>query len=150
MPCMAVVYMFKTQIFSFLIAFLWKEYSDITETGATTILMLLVVFGIYSYVIPEEQLLDHDTIAMRNLLLCSITLQFFAMLHPLAMRFNYYILLFVPILIPRIANRSKERYRQIAKLSEVVMVAYFIYYFIMNGIHDNDTLMVFPYIPFWK
>lgn len=149
-PCMAAVYVFKTELFRFLMAFLWKDYSDITETGATTVLMLLIIFGVYCYVIPEEKDLDQDTVAMRNILLCSITLQFFAMLHPLAMRINYYLLLFVPILIPRIANRSKEKYAQIAKLSEVVMTVYFFYYFLSNGIRDNDKFMIFPYIPFWE
>lgn len=149
-PCMAAVFVFKTQILSFLIAFLWKEYSEITETGATTVLLLLMIFGIYCYVIPEEKSLDQDTVAMRNILLCSITVQFFAMLHPLSMRFNYYLLLFVPALIPRIAKQSKEKYRQIAKLSEVVMTVYFFYYFLINGIRDNDKFWIFPYVPFWE
>ena len=149
-PCMIVVYVFKVQIFSFLMAFLWKEYSDITETGATTVLLLLILFGIYSYVIPEEKRLDDDTIALRNILMASVVIQFFAMLHPLAMRFNFYFLLYIPVLIPRIADRSKKRCKQIADLSLAIMTAFFLCYFIVNGIRDKDSLNIFPYIPFWK
>lgn len=149
-PCMALVYVFKTQIFSFLIIFLWKEYTAITETGAITVLLLLMLFGIYCYIIPDEKSMDKDTNAMRNILLASITLQFFAMLHPLSMRMNYYFLLYLPVLIPRIANRSKVQYRQIAKLSVVIMTVFFLYYFVNNGIRGSDDLNIFPYIPFWQ
>lgn len=150
MPCMLLVYVFKTQIFNFLLVFMWKEYSAITETGATTVLMLLVVFGIYSYIIPDEKIMDKDTIAMRNILLCTITIQFFAMLHPLAMRMNYYFLIYIPALIPRIAGSSKTKYKQIAKLSVVVMTTFFLFYFINNGIRGSDDLNIFPYVPFWN
>lgn len=148
-PCMVLVYVFKTQIFEFLIVFLWKEYSAGEETGATTVLILLIMFGIYSYIIPDEKKMDKDTVALRNILLCSIVFQFFAMLHPLSMRFNYYLLIFVPILIPKIANRS-QKYRQVADLSVMIMTAFFLYYFISNGLKDNDDLNIFPYIPFWQ
>lgn len=149
-PCMVVVFVFRTVIFSFLITFLWKEYSEATATGATTILILLIMFGLYSYVLPEDKDLDGDTIALRNILLLSIVLQIFAMLHPLSMRMNYYFLIFVPILIPKIANRSKKQFTQIARLSVIVMTVYFMYYFISSVITDKDSLNIFPYIPFWK
>ena len=149
-PCMVLVYVFKTQIFSFLIIFLWDEYTGITETNATTVLMLLILFGIYCYVIPDEKQMDKDTIAMRNMLLFSITLQFFAMIHPLAMRMNYYFLIYIPVLIPKIAGRCKQQYQQIARLSVVIMTTYFLYYFITGGINGSDDLHVFPYVPFWQ
>lgn len=149
-PGIIAVFVFRTAIFQFLFTLLWEEYSITSATGATTVLMLLVIFGVYCYVIPDSRKLDKDTLALRNILIFSIVIQVFAMLHPLSMRMNYYFLIFIPVLIPRIANRSKEKYKQIAKLSEVVMTVYFIYYFLMNGIRDNDGLNIFPYIPFWK
>ena len=149
-PCMLAVYIFRSTIFNYLITLLWKEYETTPATGATTILFLLILFSIYSYVIPNESGLDQDTIAMRNILLLSVVLQIFAMLHPLSMRMNYYFLLFIPVLIPKIAKRSRSEFSQIARLSVVVMTAYFMYYFLINAIHDNDALNVFPYIPFWE
>ena len=149
-PCMVTVFIFREEIFTFLFVLLWKEYTGAQETGATTILILLILFGIYSYILPEEKNLDKDTIAMRNMLLLSIVIQFFAMLHPLSMRMNYYFLIFVPILIPRIASRSKKQFVQIARLSVVVMTVFFLSYFLNSAITDYDALNIFPYIPFWK
>lgn len=149
-PCMVLVYIFKTQLFTFLIAIFWSEGASIQRTGATTVLMLLILFGIYSYIIPDEKSMDKDTIALRNMLLCSITFQFFAMLHPWAMRFNYYLLIFIPILIPKIVSQSKKTYKQIADISVVIMTVYFLYNFAMIEFAGNDDLNVFPYIPFWK
>lgn len=149
-PCMIAVYAFREQIFTFMYVFLWKEYGGITETGAVNVLILLIMFAIYSYMIPDERYLEDDVIAMRNILLLSVMLQFFAMLHPLSMRMNYYFLLFIPVLIPKIANRTSAKYSEVAKLSTVVLTVYFLYYFLSNVVRDNDDLNVFPYIPFWK
>lgn len=149
-PCMVAVYVFRTVVFTVLSRLFWNEYSTIQETGATTILMLLVLFGLYSYIIADEENMDKDTIAMRNILLLSIVLQIFAMLHPVAMRMNYYFLIFIPILIPKIASCSKKQYAQIARWSVVIMTTYFMCYFLKKVITDGDSLNIFPYIPFWR
>lgn len=149
-PAIVLVFIFRTTIFSFMLNFLWKEYEVTKATGAKNILILLVLFGLYSYIIPDEDKMDEDTAALRNILLLSIVLQIFAMLHPLSMRMNYYFLIFVPILIPKIASRSKKQFAQISKLSIVVMTAYFMCYFVSRVITDDDALNIFPYIPFWR
>ena len=149
-PCMVAVFIFKNAIFSFLINLLWKEYKLGEETGAVTILILLILFAVYSYVMVEDELLDHDTIAMRNILLLSVVIQMFAMLHPLSMRMNYYFLIFVPILIPKIAKRCKNQYEMVGKLSIVVMTVFFMFYFVYMLLTDQDDLNIFPYIPFWR
>ena len=146
-PCVLVIYVFRSAIFSFALTFLWEEYNTTPETGATTVLALLILFGLYSYFIVDEQKMDKDTIGLRNLLLLSIVLQIFALLHPLSMRMNYYYLLFVPVLIPKIAARA--RFAKIAKLSTSIMTVYFLYYFINKVVNDIDSLNIFPYIPFW-
>ena len=149
-PCMVAVYVFRSEIFAFLFTLLWYEYDMTAATDATTILLLLILFGVYSYIIPDDNKMDDDAIALRNILLLAIVLQIFAMLHPLSMRMNYYFLLFVPILIPKIASRSKKQFLQISKLSIVVMTVYFMCYFIKKVITDSDSLGIFPYIPFWR
>lgn len=149
-PCMIAIYVFRVPIFNFLVKFLWQEYNMTPETGATMVLVLLVIFGIYSYIIPDEELMDNDTLAMRNILLLSIVLQCFAPVHTLAMRMNYYFLIFIPVLIPKIAMRSKNGFRGLSKLSIGIMTLYFLYYFLNTVITDNDPLNVFPYIPFWR
>ena len=149
-PAMAAVFVFRASIFGVLINLLWKDYEITKATGAKNILILLVLFGVYAYVIPDEKKVDQDTAAMRNILLLSVVIQIFALLHPLSMRMNYYFLIFVPILIPKIANRSKDGYAQVAKVSAIVMTVYFVYYFVNGMITDDDPLNIFPYIPFWR
>ena len=150
LPTMAMVYVFRDEIFNFAFKFLWKDYEGATETGAFMILLLLVIFAIYSYIMVEDKTLDQDTVAMRNILLLSVVLQMFAMLHPLSMRMNYYFLIFVPILIPKIAKRCKKQFVNLSAISVVTMTLYFFYYFINTMISDVDVLNIFPYIPFWK
>lgn len=145
-PAIALIYIFNKPIFNFLAGFLWKDYSGIESTGAFTVLMLLILFAVYSYVVPQAALLDGDTIALRNLLLFSIALQCFAPIHPLAMRLNYYYLLFIPILIPKIAVRSKPGLRKLVTVSVLVMMVGFAAYFIYNGYNGKDVLRIFPYI----
>lgn len=149
-PCMIAVFIFRTPIFNFLLTFMHEEFGGAKATGATSILLLLVMFSLYSYLLPEENSLDTDVIAMRNMLLLSVVIQIFAMMHPLSMRMNYYFLIFVPVLIPKISNRSKKQFARIARISVIVMTVYFMYYFLSNVINDNDTLNIFPYIPFWE
>ena len=149
-PIIITVYFFREPIFSFLLTFLWKDYNITEATGAFMILLLLILFAVYSYVMVDDKDLDQDTIALRNILLLSVTIQIFATLHPLSMRMNYYFLIYVPILIPKIANRCKEKFRDIGKLSVVIMTVFFICYFFKDMIVDNDPLNVFPYVPFWN
>lgn len=149
-PFMIFVYVFKVPIFNFLLQFLWEEYETTPETGATTTLVLLIIFAVYSYVIPDDAMLDRDLIGLRNILLLSVVIQFFVLLHPLAMRMNYYFLLFVPVLIPKIAARSKKGFEQVTKLSVNIMIVYFLYFFVNKMVKDIDSLNIFPYIPFWQ
>ena len=149
-PCMILIYFSRNLIFNFLFDFLWKEYEKTAETGAVNVLILLIMFAVYSYIMVDEGSLDQDTIALRNLLLLSVVIQIFAMLHPLSMRMNYYFLLFVPIMIPKIATKCKKEFAIIGKISIVVMIVYFLYYFVVTVVTDNDPLNTYPYIPFWK
>ena len=149
-PGILGVFIYRVPIFMFLLRFLWEDYEATPETGATTILLLLILFAIYAYVIPDDKLLDDDTMALRNILLLSVVIQIFAMLHPLSMRMNYYFLIFVPVLIPKIASRAKKGFAKVTQLSTIIMTAYFMYYFVNKVIKDIDPLHIFPYIPFWK
>lgn len=147
-PCMMAVFIFRDTVFNFLFSLLWQEYHKTEATGATNVLILLVLFSVYCYIIPDEDSVDSDTAAMRNILLLSSVLQIFAMLHPIAMRMNYYFLIFIPILIPKIIKRSKEGLIEITRVSVVVLTVYFYYYFIKTVITDDDPLNIFPYVSF--
>lgn len=161
-PLMVVAYLFNDVIFNFLITFLWDDYGVAEDTGATTVLLLLILFAIYAYLLPDEKDLEPDVIGLRNILLLSILLQCFAPVHILAMRMNYYFLQFVPILIPKIANRSRPQYRKVANISVIVMTLFFVGYYFLKAhtgsdilqiypyVLETDILQIYPYIPFWQ
>ena len=153
-PLLVGVVIFNEQIFEFLLGFLSEsyieKYSEYESTGAYTILIVLAVFALYSFFMPREIKLEDDVIGLRNILLLSVLIQCFAPVHFLAMRFNYYFLVFVPILIPKIANRSSLKNKPIARLSVVAMCCFFTIYFFYYAYTSEDILNIYPYVPFWE
>ena len=97
-PALLVIFVFNKQIFSFL-ATLLRRFTrfdaEVTSTGAFTILLLFAMFAVFAFLTPNESRLDEDTIGLRNFLLFSIVIQMFAPLHMLAMRMNYYYIIFI-------------------------------------------------------
>lgn len=149
-PAIILVYIFNKPIFSFLVTFLWKEYGQNVETGGYTVLLLLIAFAVYAYIMPDSKLMDEETIALRNILLLSIAMQCFAPIHPLAMRMNYYFLLFVPVLITKIAVRAKYQYKKFAEVSVLVMLVGFTAYYYYHAYTGTDILKMYPYIGVWQ
>lgn len=148
-PVMLAVYLYNDVIFDFFAQWLWEDYTGTDSTGATTVLLLLIIFMVYAFVIPDEQSMDADLMAMRNMLVLSVVLQCFAPVHALAMRLNYYYLPFIPILIPKIANRCKPCFRSASHISMVVMYVFFLLYFFVRA-GGADPLGIYPYVPFWE
>lgn len=151
-PSLAVVYVFNVQIFSFLSLFIerYTEYNTkITETGAYTMIILFAAFTVFSFLVPDEASLDSETIGLRNFLLFALVLQMFAPLHSLAMRMNYYYIIFIPLLLPKIIEHRSERWKQVAKVGRNVMVVFFLVYFFVNA-YGGAGLKVFPYHFFWE
>lgn len=151
-PLLICVFVFNKQIFGFLGAILMQftEYNaEISLTGAITMLILFSLFAVFSYVIPDENKLDDDTLAMRNYLLFAVALQMFAPLHTLAMRMNYYFIIFIPILLPRIIQARSRRWNQVAILARNIMIVFFVIYFLITAPADN-VLDTFPYRFLWE
>lgn len=151
-PVLVVVYIFNRQIFSVLTAIMaryTKYEGGISFTGAYTMLMLFGVFTVFSFLIPNESRLDEETIGLRNFLLLSLIIQMFAPLHTLAMRMNYYYIIFIPLLLPKIIQYRSRRWNQVATLGRHVMVVVFLFYFFFSTGRGNN-LHVFPYHFFWE
>lgn len=152
-PVMTLIFIFNEQIFLFLSIFI-KEYTkydvSITYTGAYAMLILFALFTLFSFWIPDETQLDQETIGLRNFLLFSLALQMFAPLHSLAMRMNYYYIIFVPLLLPKIIHHSSARFNQVAVVARHIMVIFFLFYFIYTIATSESTLNVFPYHFFWE
>ena len=151
-PVMAVVFVFNQQIFSVLSIIIerYTEYETSTaQTGAYTMILLFVILAVFSFVIPDEQQLDEETIGLRNFLLFALILQMFAPLHSLAMRMNYYYIIFIPLLLPKIIDCKSEEWKKVAVVGRHVMVIFFFAYFFINA-SDGGVLSVFPYHFFWE
>lgn len=145
-PAFLLVLMFNKPIFRFLMLLVGEEEYPMSDTGAYAVLILLVLLSVYSFVIPDEDQMDADTRALRNILVLAAFLQCFAPVHTLAMRVNYYFLLFIPILIPKIARRAKPVWRFTAQVSMMVMVGFFTLLFFLQGHLGDDDLHIFPYV----
>lgn len=158
-PIIALVYVFNEVIFEtateFLFLFFGEDYSaEITDTGAYTMLILFILFAILSYVLPDEEQMDKEMIGLRNILLAAVVLQCFVPLNQLAMRLNYYFVLFIPIFIPKLIKSCKSSFKQIGYISNWVFSIYFLIYYLdklytgcTTGISSLNT---YPYVFFWQ
>lgn len=158
-PIIVAVFAFNKQIFSFLTnilsSFLGEKYDmPIESTGAITMLILFILLAVLSYILPDEKRLDRETIGLRNYLLMVVLLQCFAPIHSLAMRMNYYFILFVPILIPKILKNTKYHFGDVAWLAKVVMNWFFLLYYLYTTYVSCQTgisaLRTYPYRFFWE
>lgn len=151
-PSYLIVLIFNKPIFSVL-SFLLEQYTEydttIKFTGAYTMLILFVLFAIFTFLIPDERKMDTEIIGIRNLFLFAVIIQMFAPLHTLAMRMNYYFIIFVPLLVPKIIEYRSEKMKQIAIVGRHVMVLFFLVYFFIS-IGGADNLNVFPYHFYWE
>lgn len=157
-PLIACVYIFNRPIFTGLLKIMtffntrFSDYASLDNTGAVTMIICFAAFTLFAYIIPDEKKVDAEFIGMRNYLLLATLLQCFAPLHNLAMRMNYYYILFVPVIIPMTLNYAEHKWKKVAKFAEIVMCIFFTLYFMTSIIGSMETggaLNTVPYIPFW-
>lgn len=151
-PILAMVFALNEPIFSVL-GLILERYtrfeSEINNTGAYTMLLLFAAFAVMSFLFPNEEKLSDEVIGLRNFLLLSVLIQMFAPLHTLAMRMNYYYIVFIPLLLPKIIEARSERWSQVAMTARHTMVVVFLLYFFWNASGEGN-LNVFPYHFFWE
>ena len=76
-PIMTIIFVFNREIFT---AVVWvlSQYSrfdgTISSTGAYTMIILFVILSAFSYVVPDENKMDEETIGLRNMLLLATVL----------------------------------------------------------------------------
>ena len=99
---------------------------------------------------PRDEELTDEERGLRNIMYIVLVIQMFAPLNSVIMRINYYFLLLVPIIVTKIANKSRSRWGDVARTVNMVMCAFFIVYFFFNAYTDEDILRVFPYVAFWQ
>lgn len=157
-PLLTAVYVFNKPIFSGLLNILSMfgslyESSIYSSTGAFTTLILFVLFTLFTYIIPDEYDVSDELIGLRNFLLLATALQCFAPLHALAMRMNYYYILFVPLAVTSALDAASPRWAKVARAAETIMCIFFTAYFVITLISSLETggaLDTVPYIPYWE
>ncbi len=152
-PVLMAMFVFNRQIFSVLALFI-ERYTDynasITQTGAYTMLIMFAFFVAFSFLTVDEGLLDSETVGLRNFLLFAFAIQMFAPLHSLAMRMNYYYIIFIPLLLPSVIRCRSERWNQAVVVIRYVMIGFFMVYFFLIKANSGGNLNVFPYHFLWE
>jgi hypothetical protein len=147
-------FVFKTQIFNFLLGFMDEKYqetySELSNTGAYSMVILFVLFSVFSFVILDEEKANKDVVGLRNILLLATVIQFFALINTVAMRMNYYFVIFIPLFLPMLVKNTKVKYARIVEIAHIVMCIFFIGYYFVDAYTGYDMLQLYPYIPYWK
>lgn len=125
------------------------EFGGLSVTNTYMMLLLFSLFVIYAFFAPNEELIDEETSRLRNIMVIVTFIQIFASVNQIAMRINYYFLIFVPLLIPRITNRWVKVDSRLKLLVKTVIYGYFIYYY-FTGTVVTDSLQIYPYMFFWE
>ena len=154
-PAMALIFIFNRPIFSFLLGFLentkYESYGT-SETGAYGMLILyaLLAAAILFITSDNADALSEDDIGYRNLMLLTVCLQMFSPLSSIAMRMNYYYLIFLPIAVPRLFKRASPKYKQIVSIGCFLLTVFFVVWFFYKAYTGKNLLQIYPYTPFWE
>ena len=151
-PVLAALLFFRNETLGLLVRILPGRYQGVTfsSTGAYSTIILFGLFVIYSYLIPDKEKIDEKTRGLRNILCLAFVFQFFSLIHPLAMRMNYYFIIFIPLVIPEIIDKAKDSLKNIVFVSKAVMLLFFAFYFFYGAYGSSGGLNVFPYSFFWE
>ncbi len=152
-PAIGVLFAFNRYVFIFLATIFRDDTVEISSTGAIGSLALFIVFSVVSYILSDESKMDEESYALRNILLFAVCLQSFASLHALAMRMNYYFIIFIPLAMAKCFSDADNKYKNVAKIIEIVICVFFAvdycYGTINSYISGVSALDTIPYIPFW-
>ena len=157
-PLSGAIMLFNDRIFNTL-AILFSSFDDSYNavagaTGAGGSFLLFLVFTVFCYWIIDEDQMDDEMYSLRNIMVFTTVLQSFATLNSWAMRMNYYYILLFPIAVGRSFSCVKPKYKQVVKITQIVISGFFtilflyrIYSSYRTGTSALDTV---PYVPFWK
>ena len=154
-PVMLLIYIYRIPLLKLMISLSPERYeefySDIQETGAIGMMVLFLLFSVFSFAMLDENAMTKRDFCLRNILLISTILQFFVPIHELVQRISYYFLIFVPIAIVSVVQAPKKWLKDISDMAVVAMCLFFVAYFFYNGAFSEDNLLdVFPYKFYWS
>ena len=122
---------------------------------------------LYAYVVPDDGKVTRELSALRNFLLLALGVQLFAPVNTVALRFNYYYIIFIPLLLPKVMESARDsllvpvrlgkksfkigfsNMKLWVNISRIVIVVFFAAYFFFDAYTGDDILKIFPYEPCW-
>lgn len=153
-PIVALCYLYSDVLYFFFLTFAGdfyqERYASLSATGAYAMLFLFIALLVFSFLFRDENLVDEELVGMRNILILSVLLQCFTSVSQFAMRMNYYFLLFLPLLIPRVIWQTSGKNAYTCKIADYVFCIYFLYYFLSKSYAQESFFQIYPYLPFWK
>lgn len=152
MITVALFFLLKVPLFNYIVPFLSEKYSTgvVAETGAYSVWLLFLLLLLYSFLVLDDSKMNSESLGLRNILVLLTLVQGFAPINALAMRMNYYFILLLPIIIPKLMLYPKAGYEIIVQYSRWMMVVFFTFYFFYT-IHSGSVgLGAFPYVAFWE
>ena len=156
-PLLIVFFLIRRNLFilttDFLSEWTGKYESVMSGTGAFATFLMYVVFLVFSYIVPDEKKMTNDEIGLRNFLMLATALQSFASLNNLAMRMNYFYIVFIPCAMCKFIEIPKRKFARVAILSKCILCIFFTLYFIYTIMAANGTrnlLGIVPYESVWR
>lgn len=156
-PILLLVFIFNQPIFLWATSTLTSLFGDkydaeLQVSNSYTMIIFFVMLLLLAYILPDEKRMDKETLGLRNFLILVVILQFFAPVHTLAMRLNYYYIIFVPVLIPKVLKYARSV--DLAGMANAIMSLFFFCYYLISAYvacqGDGGALNTYPYVPFWK
>lgn len=145
----------NTQIFNGILPILGERYVDrygaVQQTNGYAMWLLFVAILAYSFVALDERKMNPEDLGLRNILFLMTLIQCFAPIHSLAMRMNYYFIMFFPIIFPKLLNRSKDEFNIFSQYLKCFMVIFLTLFFLFGVCNtDRDVLHLYPYAVYWE
>ena len=152
-PGFVLTALYNTRLYSFIVPLFGTDYaerySEITTTSSNTMIFLFIIFVAYAFWAPDENLMDKDMIGLRNIQVLVLFIQLFSPISPFTMRANYYYLLFVPLLIPKVSHRITRVDTRYVQLIRMGITAFFLIYYLLK-MHSTDSFQIYPYLTYWQ
>ncbi len=153
-----LIFLLSKYVFNVFLVFLNDKYVElygqVDNNGAYMMLALYLILLCYSFILADEKKMSKELIAMRNLAALVVFIQPIASVSHVAMRFNYYFLPFMPLLIAHVTKYPQPKYKIISFVARIAMTLFFLYYYfrtVYSGtVFDTDLLQIYPWIPYWS
>ncbi|WP_338655187.1 EpsG family protein [Sporosarcina psychrophila] len=145
-PLFIIIYLLRSSIFLRIYQIYKGEEGEVVITNAYTMLLVMILIYLLSYVFGSVKNVNLNLNAYRNYLLISIFIQIFASQSNIAMRAGYYYYIFVTLLIPEVIKNQKDP--KIRIISVYMLIAALLYFFSITV--GSGQMNITPYNFFWN